>query len=78
VHGLVKAPNGGYVDVYVDGRRTTRLDTWASTTRRRQLVRVGVWTTTARHTVVLVVVGAHRSDATGNAVRLDSVTVSPW
>jgi kumamolisin len=78
VLGLVKAPTGGYVDVYVDGRRTTRLDTWASSTRLRQLVRIGAWSTSARHTVVLIVVGAHRSGATGSAVRLDSVTVSPW
>lgn len=76
--GLVKATSGGYVDVYVDGRRTTRLDTWASSTRVRQQVRIGTWTTSARHTVVLVVVGAHRVGAKGSAVRLDSVSVSPW
>ena len=78
VLGLVKAPSGGYVDVYVDGRRTARLDTWASANRVRQLVRIGAWPTSTRHTVVLIVVGAHRAGATGSAVRLDSVTASPW
>ncbi|HUR13336.1 MAG TPA: S53 family peptidase [Mycobacteriales bacterium] len=76
--GLVKAPTGGYVDVYVDGRRTARLDTWSSTTRVRQQVRLGTWTTTGRHTVVLIVVGGHRAGATGSSVRVDSLTVSPW
>ncbi len=76
--GLVKSPTGGYVDVYVDGRRTTRLDTFASTVRARQQVRIGSWATSARHTVTLIVVGAHRSGSSGNWVRLDSLTVTPW
>ncbi|MDP9181301.1 MAG: S53 family peptidase, partial [Actinomycetota bacterium] len=76
--GLVKAPSGGYVDVYLDGKRTTRLDTWASSTRARQQVRVGTWLTSTRHTVWLVVVGAHRAGATGSWVRVDSATVTPW
>lgn len=76
--GLLKAASGGYVDVYVDGRRTTRLDTWSSTTKVRQQVRIGTWSTSARHTIVLIVVGAHRTGATGSSVRLDSLTVSPW
>lgn len=76
--GLLKAPSGGYVDVYVDGRRTTRVDTYASTVKPRQLVRLATWTTSGRHTVALVVVGAHRSGATGSTVRVDSVAVSPW
>jgi kumamolisin len=74
--GLVKAPTGGYVDVYLDGKRTTRLDTWASSTRARQQVRIGSWTTSGRHTVKLVVVGAHRTGASGSYVRLDSATVT--
>jgi hypothetical protein len=76
--GVVKAASGGYVDVYVDGRRTTRVDTWSATTKVRQQVRVATWTTSGRHAVVLVVVGAHRRGATGSSVRLDSLTVSPW
>jgi hypothetical protein len=76
--GVVKAPSGGYVDVYLDGKRTQRLDTWASSTRARQLVRVGSWAASGRHTVLLVVVGAHRAGATGSYVRLDSATVTPW
>jgi hypothetical protein len=74
----VKAPTGGYVDVYVDGRRTTRLDTYASTTRARQQVRLASWPTGGRHTLRLVVVGAHRSTAKGSTVRVDSATVTPW
>jgi hypothetical protein len=76
--GVVKAASGGYVDVYVDGRRTPRVDTWSATTKVRQQVRVATWTTSGRHAVVLVVVGAHRTGATGSSVRLDSLTVSPW
>jgi kumamolisin len=76
--GLVKAPTGGYVDVYLDGRRTAHLDTWAATTLLRQQVRIAAWSTSARHTVVLVVVGAHRTGATGSAVRVDSLTITPW
>jgi kumamolisin len=76
--GLVKAPSGGYVDVWVDGRRTTRLDTWASSTRARQLVRLASWSASGRHTVRLVVQGTHRAGATGSTVRVDSATVTPW
>jgi len=76
--GVVKAPSGGYVDVYVDGRRTTRLDTWSPSTQARQQVRLRAWSASLRHTLQLVVVGAHRSGATGSYVRVDSVTVTPW
>jgi kumamolisin len=76
--GVVKATSGGYVDVYVDGRRTTRLDLWASTTRARQQVRLAWWSAAGKHTLRLVVLGTHRSGAKGSAVRLDSVTVTPW
>jgi hypothetical protein len=77
VIGVVKAPTGGYVDVYLDGRRTTRLDTWSTTSLARQQVRLGAWSTSARHTLTLVVVGAHRTGSADNLVRVDSATVTP-
>jgi kumamolisin len=75
--GLVTSASGGYVDVYVDGRRTTRVDAWSTVTRARQQVRVATWTASGRHTVRLVVTGAHRLGAIGTWVRVDSLTVSP-
>jgi kumamolisin len=75
--GFVRAPYAGYADVYVDGVRVRRLDLWARTTLRRQSVRVLAATRPARHTVRVVVVGTHRSGATGNWVMPDSVLAVP-
>jgi kumamolisin len=75
--GVVTSTAGGYVDVYVDGRRTTRADTWSTVTRARQPVRIATWTTSGRHTIRLVVVGAHRLGGLGSWVRADSLAVSP-
>ena len=76
--GVMKARTGGYVDLYLDGKRLRRLDTWAASTLARQQVRLAAWSASTRHTLRLVVVGAHRSGAKGSTVRLDSLTVTPW
>ncbi|MGB8650875.1 MAG: hypothetical protein WCD35_09460 [Mycobacteriales bacterium] len=75
--GVVTSSTGGYLDVYVDGRRTARLDLYTSSTMWRRQVRVGVWSTSSRHTVTLVVVGAHRAGSRGSNVWLDALTVTP-
>jgi hypothetical protein len=75
--GVVKSGNGGYVDVYVDGHRITRVDTWATVTTARQLVRVVTWSASGKHAVKLVVVGSHRSGSAGSWVRVDSLTAAP-
>jgi kumamolisin len=75
--GFVRAPYAGFADVYVDGVRVRRLDLWASTTLRRQTVRVLAATRPARHTARVVVVGAHRAGATGNWVMPDSLLAVP-
>jgi hypothetical protein len=77
VLSVLRAPSAGYLDVYVDGVRTTRLDLYAASVLPRQAVRVLSSSTSGTHTIRLVVVGAHRAAATGSYVFLDSVTVSP-
>lgn len=75
--GFVKAPSAGYADVYVDGRRVARLDLYATSVLRRQQYRVFSGTTTARHTVKVVVVGAKRAAATSTWVMPDSLLALP-
>lgn len=75
--GFVKAPTAGYADIYVDGRRVTRLDLYASSVLRRQLYRVYTATTSARHTVKVVVVGMKRAAAKSTYVIPDSVLAVP-
>ncbi len=75
--GFVKAPSAGYADVYLDGRKVTRVDLWSRTVLRRQPVRVLSATRSGYHVVRVVVVGTHRSGATSSWVMPDSLLAVP-
>jgi len=72
---VIKTANSGYMDVYVDGARTARINLYRSSTAYRQRVRVATFPTVGRHTVLLKPVGRHQAGATGNRVHVDSVIV---
>ncbi|HEU5160066.1 MAG TPA: peptidoglycan recognition protein [Streptosporangiaceae bacterium] len=57
--GLIvkRAANHGVMDVYVDGVKAATVDTYAATTSYRQIVWTKTWSTAAKHTVKLVVLG---------------------
>ena len=72
---LLRSASSGYADVYIDGRRTQRLDLYGPTTALLR-VRLGTWSVAGRHTVQLTVVGAHGAVSRGSNVLLDAVTVA--
>ncbi|POM23131.1 N-acetylmuramoyl-L-alanine amidase [Actinomadura rubteroloni] len=57
--GLIvkRAKNTGAVTVYVDGKKAGTLDTRASTTAYRQLAWTKAWSSSAKHTIKIVVAG---------------------
>ncbi|MFC0042736.1 peptidoglycan recognition protein [Actinomadura rayongensis] len=57
--GLIvkRAANTGAVTVYVDGTKAGTLDTRASTTAYRQLAWTKAWSSSAKHTIKIVVAG---------------------
>jgi uncharacterized protein with LGFP repeats len=57
--GLIgkRAPNTGVLTVYVDGVKTAVVDTMTSTTNYRNIFWTKTWTTSAKHTVKIVVAG---------------------
>jgi hypothetical protein len=73
---VLRGPGSGYADLYVDGHRVRRLDLFAPATQAVHL-RLGQWSAAGRHTVQLVVVGAHRSGSRGSYVVLDGASVFP-
>ncbi len=73
---LQRGSSGGYAYVYVDGRRTHRLDLYATTTSLLR-VRVGTWSVPGRHTVQVTVVGTHRAGSRGSDVFLDALAITP-
>ncbi|MET8857500.1 N-acetylmuramoyl-L-alanine amidase [Streptomyces sp. NPDC004579] len=52
-----RAATSGQVYVYVDGKKTATLDLRSTTTKYRDALWANTWTTAAKHTVKLVVVG---------------------
>ncbi|MCW2598320.1 MAG: hypothetical protein JWM02_149 [Frankiales bacterium] len=72
----LRGPNSGYVDVVVDGRRTQRLDLYGPSTTAVRL-RAAAWPRAGRHTVWLVVVGAHQRVSRSSYVVLDGLVVLP-
>ncbi|MFF7362745.1 N-acetylmuramoyl-L-alanine amidase [Streptomyces sp. NPDC008125] len=52
-----RASTSGQVYVYVDGRKTATVDLKSSTTKYRDAIWTTTWSTAAKHTVKLVVVG---------------------
>lgn len=73
---LLRSSTGGFADVYVDGRRTHRLDLYGPSTSLLR-VRVGAWSSAGGHTVEVRVVGSHRAGSGGSNVLLDAVAVTP-
>jgi hypothetical protein len=71
---VLRGRHSGYVDVIVDGRRTQRWDLYSATPRAERLRAAG-WSRPGRHTVRLVVVGAHRRGSASSYVVLDGVSV---
>ncbi len=68
------AKSFGKADVYLDGTRVVTVDLYASTTHYKQII----WTKAglsadATHTLVVRVLGSHRSTATGSNVGIDAV-----
>ncbi|GAA1297126.1 hypothetical protein Psi02_13940 [Planotetraspora silvatica] len=57
--GLIgkRAPNTGALTIYVDGVKTTVFDTKTSTTNYRNIFWTKTWTTSAKHTIKIVVAG---------------------
>jgi uncharacterized protein with LGFP repeats len=57
--GLIvkRATNTGAFDVYVDGVKTSTVDTKASSTNYRNIIWTKSWTTSATHTIKIVVAG---------------------
>lgn len=73
---VLRGPSCGYADVYVDGHLARRVDLFAAGLQAVHL-RLGQWSVAGRHTVQLVVVGAHRSGSHGSYVVLDGASVFP-
>ena len=67
--------NRGYVDVYVNGVRTARVDTYSATPVFRKYVRVFSSSTTKSRLIRLVVVGAHRPGSADSVVHIDGIRV---
>lgn len=71
-----KGPDGGVVDVYLDGKRQTRVDTYAFSSQASTVL----WKSNAippgPHRIQLVVVGASNPNSTASNVTLDAFDVS--
>lgn len=52
-----RAATSGQVYVYVDGKKTATVDLRSTTTKYRDAIWTNTWTTAAKHTVKIVVVG---------------------
>ncbi|MDQ1711864.1 MAG: hypothetical protein QOE45_1314 [Frankiaceae bacterium] len=72
----ISHPNGGLVDVFVNGTRVKRINTYSSTVLFRRITAFATYSTVAARTVKVVVVGAHDSRSHGNGVLFDAVRVS--
>ena len=73
---VLKSTGGGYLDAYVDGVRH-RYDLHSSTLLARYQLVLARFSTSAAHSVKLVVVGAHSSSSSGSTVYVDSVRAAP-
>lgn len=72
--GYIRTPYGGYADVYVDGVRVRRLNTYATATTPRTYVRLAT-RTPGRHSVKVVVLGQRQRGAYASLVHIDSLRV---
>ncbi len=67
--------NRGRAEVWLDGKRVATIDLYRATTLARQVVWSSSALTLRSHTVVVKVLGTHRSAATGSRVDLDAFIV---
>ena len=72
---LLRSPSGGYADLYLDGRRTQRVDLYSPSVSLLR-VRLGAFSAVGRHSVQVAVIGAHRSGSRGNDVLVDALAVT--
>jgi hypothetical protein len=74
--GMIKSRSCGYVDVFVDGVRKSRVNLYSETTRFRQQLKVAAFADPGRHVVTLRVLGAHEARSIGSNVYADSLTTT--
>jgi hypothetical protein len=72
----VKQSAGGYMDVYVNGVRVKRINTYSATTAFRQVVTIGTYATRAARTIKVVVISARDSRSRGTNVAVDAIRVT--
>ena len=73
--GFLRNASSGFVDIYVDGVKKSRMNLYSSATKYRASMRVATFTTSGKHTVMLKVVGAHQSGAKGSQVNPDALYI---
>lgn len=72
---VLKQPNGGYAEVYLDGVKKTTASTYAASTTRTALYTVDGLAPGSAHTLRVRVLGTREAGSAGNWVAVDSVTV---
>jgi hypothetical protein len=72
----VSHPAGGGFDVYVNGKRVKRVNTYSSKTMYRRVTTIGVYSTRAARSVKIVVLGSHDPRSHGNGVAFDGARVT--
>jgi hypothetical protein len=72
---VTKRPTGGIADVYVDGRRVKRVDTYSPTTRYRVIVTVKVNSAPRTGSLMVVVTGTKRRGSHGARVEIDGFPI---
>lgn len=70
-------PSYGYVDLYLDGVKKTRVSTYRSFSGCGVKVAALTGITRAVHSFKVVGVGAHASGSTGNGIGVDAISVTP-
>jgi len=71
-------PSCGVADVYIDGIKVGRADTYGArgTTALRSIIFRRSWTTSAAHTVRIAVLGSHNLTSSGSSVFVDAIQTS--
>ncbi len=67
--------NRGKAEVWLDGKKVATISLYKSSTAVRQIVWSRSFGSSAKHTVVIKVLGTHASGATGNRVDFDAFLV---
>jgi kumamolisin len=73
---FVSHPAGGEFDVYVNGVRVKRVNTYSPTTVYRRVTTIGSYGTRAARTIKIVVLGSHDRRSHGSGVAFDAVRVT--